>query len=91
MRQFIHGVLVESQSFEDSEFCNSELDLLNSGFVALPELLKPLLGQADSESQAGQPKLSGLKILDQIVKIDHVTTKSISKDRFLQKCIRNSD
>ena len=91
MRLFLHGLLVESQNFEDSEFCNKELDLLTSGFVELPELLNPLLNQPQAESPAPENGLSGLKIFDQIIKIEHITTKSISKDKFLQKCIHNSD
>lgn len=65
--------------------------MLNAGFTELPGLLSPVLQNTDSTKEKDLPKLSGLKILDQIVKIDHITTKSISKDKFLQKCITNTE
>lgn len=91
MREFLHGLLVESQNFEDSDFCNNQLDLLNAGLVELPVLLSPLLTLGKPISPEAPESISSLKILDQIVKIDHITTRSITKDRFVQKCIRNQD
>ena len=95
MKEFVHGFVSQSGSFKDSEFCNEELNQLSEGLASLEPILKPVFSIYEdenlksNESQTG--KVKGIEMLNSLVKIDHVTTKIISKDKFVQKCITNKD
>jgi hypothetical protein len=80
-KKFVKGFFIQSGGFRDTEFCNTELDSLSEGISTLPPMLEPVFHVQDPASKT--KTVNGLFMLNSLVKIDHITTKTISKDKFM--------